>query len=410
MSQIFDTNVEPSTAGYKLGTSLRYWDAYLGNVLEMQTYIMQGIAAPGLSAAGAGKIYFDSTSNKFQASQNGGAYVDLVGTFPPFIDTQTIIKGSADATKLLKIEVDGLTTATTRTWTAADVDLTVAGINVAQTWSAAQTHSANILASGTPNIGATTLAFANGYFTTVFGQAVKIANAGSSFATFWNLTLASASQLDVQDNAAAVVWSFTTTNHSSGKTIIPSLNNTYSLGSSSFAWNKVWTKDLNVTGVVSSHLIASGAVDVGSTAAPFTHLYATNVHGETVQIALNATSFGTFWTMDLGGAGVFRLKDNAATILFQISTTSGNYSTWTTHHIPSVTDTYDLGTTTYRWAYLWSHLVNVGIGAGTGGYIDFEGTSPAPGLSASGKCRMYFDSGTNKLRISQNAAAYVDVV
>lgn len=37
-------------------------------------------AAAGLSTAGQGRIYFDSTSNKFRVSQNGGAYVDLVST------------------------------------------------------------------------------------------------------------------------------------------------------------------------------------------------------------------------------------------------------------------------------------------------------------------------------------------
>ena len=41
----------------------------------------------------------------------------------PTEDTNTIVKGSADATKLLRFEVDGLTTATTRTVTVADQDI-----------------------------------------------------------------------------------------------------------------------------------------------------------------------------------------------------------------------------------------------------------------------------------------------
>lgn len=40
---------------------------------------MQGIAAPAVSGAGDGRIYFDSTSNTFKASQNGAAYVDMIG-------------------------------------------------------------------------------------------------------------------------------------------------------------------------------------------------------------------------------------------------------------------------------------------------------------------------------------------
>ncbi|NBU58525.1 MAG: hypothetical protein EBS23_01860 [Betaproteobacteria bacterium] len=39
----------------------------------------RGMAAPGVSPAGQGVIYFDSTSNTFKVSQNGGAFADLLG-------------------------------------------------------------------------------------------------------------------------------------------------------------------------------------------------------------------------------------------------------------------------------------------------------------------------------------------
>lgn len=54
-------------------------------------------------------------------------------TNPPFIDTQTIIKGSADATKLLRFEVDSFTTATTRVLTPPDYDGTIATLAGAET-------------------------------------------------------------------------------------------------------------------------------------------------------------------------------------------------------------------------------------------------------------------------------------
>ena len=41
----------------------------------------------------------------------------------PYIDTSPIVAGSSDATKKLRLEVDGLTTATTRVWTAPDNDI-----------------------------------------------------------------------------------------------------------------------------------------------------------------------------------------------------------------------------------------------------------------------------------------------
>ena len=41
----------------------------------------------------------------------------------PFIDSNPVVAGSGDATKLLRFEVDGLTTATTRVWTTPDYNL-----------------------------------------------------------------------------------------------------------------------------------------------------------------------------------------------------------------------------------------------------------------------------------------------
>lgn len=194
------------------------------------THTYGSITGVAVSPAGQGRIYYDSSSNKFQVSQNGAAYVDMIGgtvgglttnvqfnnagsfggsaafswddtgkaltlgvastttgklvlsvsgsansstiqagdapassvvykwpadnpaasdvltvtsfgggvavlewapsgggSSPPFDDATALVKGSADATKLLRIEVDGLTTGTTRVWTAADANIVVAG-------------------------------------------------------------------------------------------------------------------------------------------------------------------------------------------------------------------------------------------------------------------------------------------
>lgn len=53
---------------------------------------------------------------------------------PPFSDSETIIKGSGDPTKLLRFEVDGFTAATTRVLTPPNADATIAGLEVAQTF------------------------------------------------------------------------------------------------------------------------------------------------------------------------------------------------------------------------------------------------------------------------------------
>jgi hypothetical protein len=52
------------------------------------------------------------------------AYYKQDGTTFPFIDSTAIVKGSADATKQLRIEVDGISTATTRVATTPNNDFT----------------------------------------------------------------------------------------------------------------------------------------------------------------------------------------------------------------------------------------------------------------------------------------------
>lgn len=56
-----------------------------------------------------------------QIKQAGGGSGDTL----PVVDTTSIVKGSADGTKQVKIEADGITTGTTRTWTAPDANTTI---------------------------------------------------------------------------------------------------------------------------------------------------------------------------------------------------------------------------------------------------------------------------------------------
>lgn len=74
------------------------------------------------------------------------ALLNAVGTSLPVADTQTIVKGSADATKLLRFEVDGFTTGTTRVLTPPDANATIAGLEVVQTFTVTQTFAASPLA------------------------------------------------------------------------------------------------------------------------------------------------------------------------------------------------------------------------------------------------------------------------
>lgn len=60
------------------------------------------------------------------------------------VDTAIVAKGSSDATKKLRFEVDGFTTGNTRVMTPPNQDATLAGINVSQSFSSTQTIADDI--------------------------------------------------------------------------------------------------------------------------------------------------------------------------------------------------------------------------------------------------------------------------
>lgn len=98
---------------------------------------LDGTAAPGATedaddGFSVGSIWCDTTNDKayvcVDATAAAAVWTEITagaGSSPPFADTQTIIKGSADATKLLRFEIDGLTTGTTRVLTPQDADYTL---------------------------------------------------------------------------------------------------------------------------------------------------------------------------------------------------------------------------------------------------------------------------------------------
>jgi len=66
------------------------------------------------------------------------------GTSPPFSDTLNIIKNFADQSKLLKFDLSGFTTATTRTMTMPNADTILAGLGVvSQTWTGTNIFAGN---------------------------------------------------------------------------------------------------------------------------------------------------------------------------------------------------------------------------------------------------------------------------
>lgn len=70
---------------------------------------------------------------------NGAAAIATLGVLqPPFTDTNALVKGSVDPTKLLRWEIDGFTAGATRIMTPPNQDATIAGLEVANIFTAIQ--------------------------------------------------------------------------------------------------------------------------------------------------------------------------------------------------------------------------------------------------------------------------------
>ena len=96
------------------------------NAAESFINIEQG-STPSAPAAGSRKLYF-KTDNKLYIQDESGTET-VVQEELPIADTTAIVKGSSDATKLFRVEIDGITTGTTRVLTMPDLDLDLGTIN-----------------------------------------------------------------------------------------------------------------------------------------------------------------------------------------------------------------------------------------------------------------------------------------
>jgi len=91
--------------------------------------LLQNAADDGydlLEAQGeAGQVLTSAGANAKPSFQDAG------GDTLPVVDTTGIAKGSVDATKIVRLEVDGLTTGTTRVLTVPDKDITIGDVSAA---------------------------------------------------------------------------------------------------------------------------------------------------------------------------------------------------------------------------------------------------------------------------------------
>lgn len=181
------------------------------------------------------------------------------GTALPVIDTTNIIKGSVDATKLVRFEVDGLTSGATRVLTVQDASYTLAGTNIGNTFSATNSFLATqITQTIRPDID-------NNYdlgdpffrFRQLYGMSASLSSSATGITPVLNIPNATSSFAIYVPNggvaagtvaaaSAAFSASLSVVGTSTLQTTLPSATNTYNLGSTSARWNVYNGRYLNL--------------------------------------------------------------------------------------------------------------------------------------------------------------------
>lgn len=117
----------PATTAYVAGQ--RFWFLAGATNTTAVTVAVSGLTTKAVQINAAALVAGDITTARWYSLFYDGAAFQLQNIssqVPPFTDTNALIRGSADGTKLVRFEVDGLTTGTTRVITVPDSNITLA--------------------------------------------------------------------------------------------------------------------------------------------------------------------------------------------------------------------------------------------------------------------------------------------
>ena len=123
----FGTQVSAVGANVKANADEAEADAVATAADRVQTGLDKAATAADRAQTGLDRT---SATNSAAAAAASAAVASGAAAF---VDTNPVVKGSVDATKQVRFEVDGLTTGTTRVLTVPDADMTLVGLATTQT-------------------------------------------------------------------------------------------------------------------------------------------------------------------------------------------------------------------------------------------------------------------------------------
>lgn len=352
---------------------------------------VNGSGVVGLvSGSGSDCVKVDGTSG---TCGGGGASL-------PVSDATSIVEGSTDATKELRFEVDGFTTASVRVLTPQDSSYTIAGTNITQTFSANQTFGANLLfsANDTYDIGTDANRARSGYFRTDVQSPIFRAQriSAGSVVDYFDLRASPSSNgiFEIRDSSSNSILQYQATpsvKWISRGGVEPTTNNTYALGASSFRWSTGYFTDLNVSGTCTgctggantalSNLssvafntnLLPGSDDLYTTGSS-TFRLAESVARQFRSCYNSAGSCETWKTVVSGSDITSGFYTSGGIPRFLVGTVSGrSWATLVGDLLPGTDDAWDIGSASLSWRTLYLKD-NAGLSISATGQIGSLGT------------------------------------
>jgi hypothetical protein len=139
----YDTSLEVAAAIAANAAADRARANHTGTQLAATISDFSSAVAAAITAASIVAEFTGTPDGTKFLRDDGSLAVPAGGVTLPVDDATAIVKGSVDPTKLVRLEADGLTAGATRVLSVPDTDMVLAGRDVAQTFSAAQSVSAN---------------------------------------------------------------------------------------------------------------------------------------------------------------------------------------------------------------------------------------------------------------------------